>query len=146
MQKIYSIDTGNRWDDYSRIEGLQRVREIVYDSERYRTENSDYLIESLDENNNRFEFGSCSWSCSEVLDALSPDTLSEYLDEESQYQCDNELPYQYDQDLEDLEIGDTLEISETGCKVTLIELIPETAAEAEEIGWEDVQNEAAALL
>lgn len=147
MIKKYKV-TGYWWDRERIFDNLDEVKEFVYDPDRYIEECSDSIYEMIDENNGSFSYGDHCWSTTEVLRALDEDLLAEIVAEEARYQCEESLPYDYDDDLESLELNETLDIPVTHCTVTVIEMIPETEEEAEELGlsMRDMESEAAALL
>lgn len=147
MIKKYKV-TGYRWDRERIFDNLDEVKEFVYDPDRYIEECSDSIYEMIDENNGSFSYGDHYWSTTEVLRALDEDFLAEIVADEARYQCEESLPYDYDDDLESLELNETLDIPVTHCTVTVIEMIPETEEEAEELGlsMREMESEAAALL
>ena len=147
MIKRYKIKFGRHEADQFR-DNLDDVKELVYDPERYVEANWDSIIEAMNENYNGFEFNGREWSCSEVLSFIDEDYVNDWARSEADYRCEEDLPYEFDDQLEDMKVGDSVEIPETNTVVELVEEIPETPEEMEELGssFTSILTEATDLL
>lgn len=147
MIRKYKV-TRYQWDRDRIFDNIEDLREYVYDPDKYIDECSDSIYDLINENNQGFSFGSRDWSATEVLQALDEDLLAENVAAEANWYCEEELPYQYDDEIESLGLNEEIDIRETHCTVSLIDIIPETEEDAEELGLNlrEMESEAAALL
>ena len=132
MQKSYKVELGRYSGGTLYLDSLERVKEYVYDADRFMDNNQSSIDESIDYGQG-WEYEGRNYSVTELLDALNTDLLWEARHNEAQYRVEECMPDDYDDQLEDLELGETLEIYETNVKVTVVEVIPETEEEKEEL-------------
>ena len=132
MIKSYKVELGRYSGGTIYLDSLERVKEYVYDADRFMEHNQESIDESIDYEQG-WQYGGRQFSVTELLDALDTDLLWEARHNEAQYRVEECMPDDYDDQLEELEIGETLEIYETNVKVTVVEEIPETEEEKEEL-------------
>lgn len=123
------------------VDTIDEVKEEVYVADRYREYNYESLEDSLNECNSGWEFNGTSWSASELLNAIDEDAMSEWIQQEAEYCVTENLPYEYDSDLENMDPGDRVQIPEVG-------IVVEMVSDEEEDGEEDLEmvSEAMNLL
>lgn len=132
MIKSYKVELGRYNGGTLYLDSLESVKGYVYDADRFMENNQPSIDESIDYGQG-WEYEGRNYSVTELLDALNSDLLWEARHNEAQYRVEECMPDDYDDQLEDLEIGETLEIYETNVKVTVVEEIPETEEEKEEL-------------
>ena len=148
MIKKYKVELGRYTGGIVYVHTLDEVREYAYDPERYFDNCRDQLAEAIDENYSGWDINGRSWTATELLEQMDDDLLYDMEREDAEYHCNEDLPYEYDDELEEMCVGDMVEINETNVRVYLEEVIPEDEDEAEELGidFSDLKEEAAALL
>lgn len=140
---MYTLVYSERYIEDKHVNTLDEVKELVYDEDRYLEWNRDSLIENFDYNYDNWSFGSHSWYPSEILQALDSDMFEEVIAEDARYNIEN-MQSDYDSELEALEPGDSVEISEV-C-ITVYRDEDGVAIEEDAEPDHDMMQEAALLL
>lgn len=118
-------------DDVRTYDDVNELKSDVFNRDLYAERNNDSLCEMINENNHGFEYGAWEWSATEVLENMG--VLDDVLNEEADYYCD-ELRNDYEDPIDELAEGDSVEIYDLGITVELKSVRPENEEEAEELG------------
>lgn len=140
---MYTLVYSERSIEDKHVNTLDEVKELIYDEDRYLEWNRDSLIENFDYTYDNWNFGGRTWYPSEVLQALDSDMFEEELVSDARYNIEN-MQSEYDGELEALEPGDSVEISEV-C-ITVYREEDGIAIEEDAEPDHDMMQEAALLL
>ena len=134
MIKVYEVNLGRYNGGTKIVEGLDEVKRLVYDVDRYLDYNGDEIDSSIDDYGDSWSYNGRTFSATELLRAIDEDWYANVRWSEAEDRATNMLPEDYDEELENLELNGRVTISETNSVVTLVKIIPESEEEAEEIG------------
>ena len=143
MIKEYEVEYSRY--DIRTYSDLRELKDDIFTTDMYLERNQDYLIDSINENNPGFNYGSWDWCASEVLENMG--VLDDVLSDEADYYVGC-LRDEYEDQIDDLDEDEEVEISEISVTVRCTRVQPENEEEAEELGidTDELQDELTDLL